>query len=353
MGAPYMGCMIGVLHMEKYIVKFIKINEIDFGDQNKNEEYYNSLKLLITILFSVVFGVGLSELKGFKFNYDGLVLLTAYIAILFSWWGYHRGTIIGPRETNRLNYYIDVFLIVVVYSLLIYKRDPLWLVLFLYVLMFTSYIFWELIRLYGKEKPKQQEEMIRKATVKNICAWILILVVFIASFILKEICSSFYFVILLLFLFGYRMFMHRVYAAPSQEKYKVAMIEKVSNDELLINEARSVAEKSMAKLSKFKVGAAILADSNKIYVGCNIEFENYSNTIHAEESAISAFIAAGEKQPISIAVFTFGKAIAFPCGKCCQSLFELGGNELKIIACNEITYEIKTIGELLPYGFHL
>ncbi len=106
-------------------------------------------------------------------------------------------------------------------------------------------------------------------------------------------------------------------------------------------------------LSDFPVGAAILSDTGKIYVGCNVEFDNYSNTIHAEEAAISAFIAAGEKHPVCIAVFTFDDEIWFPCGMCRQSLFELGGKDLKVIACNNTTCERKTMGELLPSGFHL
>jgi cytidine deaminase len=101
------------------------------------------------------------------------------------------------------------------------------------------------------------------------------------------------------------------------------------------------------------VGAAIAASSGEIYTGCNIEFDNYSNTIHAEEFAISAFVTAGEKKALAIAVYTFGDNVAFPCGMCRQSLFELGGKRMKVLACNPHSCQTKTMDELLPEGFKL
>jgi len=126
-----------------------------------------------------------------------------------------------------------------------------------------------------------------------------------------------------------------------------------NKDKELIKKAKHIAKNARAHLSNFQVGAAILGASGRIYVGCNIEFDNYSNTIHAEEAAISSAISSGEKQILSIAVFTFSNQINFPCGMCRQSLFELGGEDLRVIACNENTYEIKTMKELLPSGFRL
>jgi cytidine deaminase len=122
---------------------------------------------------------------------------------------------------------------------------------------------------------------------------------------------------------------------------------------VLVDKAKDIASKAQAKLSNYKVGAAILSDSNQIYVGCNIEFDNYSNTIHAEESAISAFVSGGSKRPVAIAIFTLGDKPAYPCGMCRQSLMELGGKELKVIAAYNDKYEIKTMEELLPEAFKL
>jgi len=114
-----------------------------------------------------------------------------------------------------------------------------------------------------------------------------------------------------------------------------------------------VSANAKVHLSGFRVGAAIVSDTGNVYSGCNVEFDNYSNTIHAEESAISAFVAAGEKNAVTLAVFTFGNEVSFPCGMCRQSLFELGGKKMKVIACNQHKCETKTIEELLPEGFRL
>lgn len=132
--------------------------------------------------------------------------------------------------------------------------------------------------------------------------------------------------------------------------------EKSISDELvkeLVEKAKAASMNARAHLSGFKVGAAIASEDGNIYTGCNIEFDNYSNTIHAEEAAISAFVSAGETNPLAIAVATSGHKVQFPCGMCLQSLFELGGPTLKIIACNNEKCKIKTIGELLPSGFRL
>lgn len=150
----------------------------------------------------------------------------------------------------------------------------------------------------------------------------------------------------------YRIIIHHVYW-PKTKPVSLNLTNVENLEKILIEKAKDAAAKARIHLSGFAVGAAIISDTGKIYVGCNIEFDNYSNTIHAEEAAISALIAAGEKNPVAIAVFTFDQSLSFPCGMCRQSLFELGGNDLKVIACNNKTCESKTIKELLPLGFHL
>lgn len=122
----------------------------------------------------------------------------------------------------------------------------------------------------------------------------------------------------------------------------------------LIEVAREASKNSRAILSNYRVGAAILTENGKIYRGCNIEFDNYSNTIHAEESAISSMIVNSPKdKPICIAVYTQGEDIAFPCGMCRQSLFELGGYDLKVIGFSNGNYEVKLMKDLLPLAFKI
>jgi cytidine deaminase len=97
----------------------------------------------------------------------------------------------------------------------------------------------------------------------------------------------------------------------------------------------------------------VLGESGQTHAGCNVEFENYSNTIHAEEAAIAKAVAAGERSIRAVAVVTNGDSIAWPCGMCLQSLYEIGGERLRVIGSNGPQHEVKNIKELLPYGFRL
>ena len=125
------------------------------------------------------------------------------------------------------------------------------------------------------------------------------------------------------------------------------------NIKKLIEAARYVSRYAYCVRSHFQVGAAILDSQGEIFKGVNIEFDNYSNTIHAEESAIAAMITnkGGRPAPIAVAVYTITGD--FPCGMCRQSLFELGGPDLVVIAVKDNGYEAMLMKDLLPRGFRL
>src|SRR4051812_32852560 len=63
----------------------------------------------------------------------------------------------------------------------------------------------------------------------------------------------------------------------------------------LVKAAIEVRERAYVPYSHFKVGAALLAKSGKVYLGCNIENGTYSPTICAERSALASAISAGEQ----------------------------------------------------------
>lgn len=325
--------------------------EVDLKSESRNKVFYQSLRQLVTILFAVVLGVGLNELGDAR-GYDLYVLIVAYIAVILSWWGYHLATVAGPSETNILCYVIDCGL-VMLYWFMIHNRMSLATVLWMYTIMFALYCLWEGIR--SCKKRDTLSHKVRDALLLNFLFLFFVLILLASNHVRTLFVGPpsflqgwFYMTALLLLMFPYRIAMHRIYTREEPREPR-----KEESEELLIRRAQEVAIKARAPLSGYKVGAAILSAAGKIYTGCNIEFENYSNTIHAEESAISAFVTAGESNPSCIAVFTFGDTVAFPCGMCRQSLFELGGENLRVIACNETGCETATIGELLPAGFRL
>ena len=122
--------------------------------------------------------------------------------------------------------------------------------------------------------------------------------------------------------------------------------------EALIESARAVRDNAYAPYSGFMVGAAVLSESGKIYVGCNVENASYGATLCAERSAIAQMIAAGEKQVLTVAVFVDGKEPAMPCGVCRQVIAELGPHA-EIVTATPKGTKRTTIEHLLPDPFVL
>ncbi len=329
--------------------KIISVCEIGPTDVGKKKEY-RSLSELVTILFAVIFGVGLSQLGELKSGYDFGVLLLGYVAVTLSWWGYNWGIIVRP-ETNVLNYVIDVVLIAN-YWWLINLREPLWLLVLGYLIMFGLYWVWEVVRNYNQNTISLNKEVIHEAMNFNLLFFTIAgVLLVIKCWWLNPLTDSWvYLALLFLLVVIYRAGVYKIYHPIKHEPF---FKDFKDSEEILISKARDVSSNAKVHLSGFRVGAAIVSDTGNIYCGCNVEFDNYSNTIHAEEAAISAFVAAGEKNAVTLAVFTFGNEVSFPCGMCRQSLFEFGGKKMKVIACNQHKCETKTIEELLPEGFRL
>lgn len=88
--------------------------------------------------------------------------------------------------------------------------------------------------------------------------------------------------------------------------------------------AKAAAAKAYAPYSKFRVGAAVLAESGKIYRGCNVENASYGLCNCAERTAIFSAVAAGERKLKCVVVYTPTRTATAPCGACRQVIFEFG-----------------------------
>lgn len=118
---------------------------------------------------------------------------------------------------------------------------------------------------------------------------------------------------------------------------------------------RSVAEavrgNAHAPYSGFTVGAALLAQSGRVFAGCNVENASYGLSLCAERSALSAAVAAGERRFVAIAIASPGPRPAPPCGMCRQALAEFPpAFEVRSYAPDgtELCTDMKA---LLPLGF--
>lgn len=71
---------------------------------------------------------------------------------------------------------------------------------------------------------------------------------------------------------------------------------------ILMSEAQKARQKSYSPYSHFRVGAALLTKSGKIYTGCNIENAAYTPTVCAERTAIFKAVSDGERDFEALAV---------------------------------------------------
>lgn len=127
--------------------------------------------------------------------------------------------------------------------------------------------------------------------------------------------------------------------------------------EKLINTAIEQLKFSYTPYSNFKVGAALLTKSGKIYTGCNIENASYTPTNCAERTAFFKAVSEGVRdfQAICIVGGKDGKLTGYtaPCGVCRQVMMEFCNPKTFqiILAVDKERYEIYTLEELMPLGF--
>ena len=106
--------------------------------------------------------------------------------------------------------------------------------------------------------------------------------------------------------------------------------------------------------SGYRVGAALLTKSGKVYRGCNIENAAFTPTNCAERTAFFKALSEGEKEFQAIAINGDADDYLFPCGVCRQVMVEFC--DLKtfevIVAINEKDYKVFTLEQLMPGVFN-
>ncbi|MBT1247392.1 MULTISPECIES: cytidine deaminase [unclassified Thermosipho (in: thermotogales)] len=118
----------------------------------------------------------------------------------------------------------------------------------------------------------------------------------------------------------------------------------------LIALAKDAMRRAYAPYSNFKVGAALLTKTGKVFTGSNVENASYGLTCCAERIAIFKAVSEGEKEFDTLVVVGDTEDPISPCGACRQVMAEFGDFKVILVGKNGAVKET-TVGELLPDYF--
>lgn len=126
----------------------------------------------------------------------------------------------------------------------------------------------------------------------------------------------------------------------------------MNNTQKLFDLAAEAARNAYAPYSKFRVGAALLADDGQFYAGCNVENISFPVGTCAEAGAITAMIAGGGKKIKEILIFADSPRLISPCGACRQRIAEFAEPQTTVyLADSSGIRKSCTVAELLPFSF--
>ena len=136
---------------------------------------------------------------------------------------------------------------------------------------------------------------------------------------------------------------------------------RIGEIETKLLEAASEATKNAHVLWGSKVGAAVLAEDGKVYVGCNVESWVSGLGTCAERCAIDHAVLHGNRRIMEIAIVTNQEKpeTPTPCGACLQYIHDFAENsQIKILMAQTErgkiapkTVKVKTLGELFPFPY--
>ncbi|MBP3728940.1 MAG: cytidine deaminase [Lachnospiraceae bacterium] len=118
-------------------------------------------------------------------------------------------------------------------------------------------------------------------------------------------------------------------------------------------------ERAYCPYSRFATGAALLGESGRIYLGCNVENGAYGPTNCAERTAVFKAVSEGERRFRAIAVCgapegSVPDKLCAPCGVCRQVLSEFVEDDFKVILFDpEKGVKAYPFKKILPFRFDL
>lgn len=96
----------------------------------------------------------------------------------------------------------------------------------------------------------------------------------------------------------------------------------------LVQAAKSARRRAYCPYSKHPVGAAVLAESGRVYTGANVENASYGLSLCAERVAVFNAVTRGESRLRALAVACKD---ARPCGACRQVMMEFSDKATALV----------------------
>ena len=119
----------------------------------------------------------------------------------------------------------------------------------------------------------------------------------------------------------------------------------------LISAASRARENAHAPYSHFRVGAALRANSGRIFTGCNVENSSFGLTLCAERVAVFKALSEGERGFDAVAVVADTERLTPPCGACRQILWEFCRDAEVVLANLSGQIIMRRMSDLLPDAF--
>ncbi len=124
----------------------------------------------------------------------------------------------------------------------------------------------------------------------------------------------------------------------------------------LLEAARAARRHARAPLSRFRVGAALLAEDGRVYAGCNVEDLILSLSSCAERTALLKAYSEGATRFTRIAIAAErgdGTPLdrCYPCGACRQMLHGAAPGLLVVVGEEDRRPVTRSLADLLPHAF--
>ena len=136
------------------------------------------------------------------------------------------------------------------------------------------------------------------------------------------------------------------FAISIDERSSVRLLD----DSNLMKHAFAAMGYAFSPYSNVRVGAALLTNSDNVYLGANIGNACSTMNCCAEQVAIIQAVMAGEHSFKAIAITQNDRQEIVPCGRCLQLLSEFSRDLIVITGNMDYTRKFSLI-ELLPYPY--